>query len=82
VGAVKGEQKIEAIVDVICDMCGGNCWDKSHINLEYSTFRAEWGYLSKRDSIDWVGFYCEGCSEKIKKAIEDLGGKVLEEGAY
>ena len=82
---IKYEKRMEAtlvIADIICDICGNSCNEKSTSLFEYSRLFADWGYGSKKDGLRWNGHFCEECSNKIKGFIESLGGKVEEKNEH
>jgi len=68
------EVKQEIVKDIICDCCGKSCFEIC--DYEYAQLRATWGYGSHRDTEQWNCDLCEQCSDKVKKYIEELGGKI------
>jgi hypothetical protein len=77
-------QKIEIVTletqvttDILCDMCGRSCKSQNQL-YEFATFKATWGFSSKRDMLNWHADLCESCSERVKDFIEKNGGTVRE----
>jgi hypothetical protein len=59
----------EEVVDVICDRCGGSCWDKEHMNLEFAEMKAMWGYCSSKDCERHKIQICEKCYDEMIKTM-------------
>lgn len=64
------------VVGYSCDICKKRCDEGNKYNHEYSTFRAIWGYGSKKDGDEWNGVFCEDCSDRILEFIESLEGTI------
>lgn len=63
----------EAIVDVLCDMCGRST-RRDH-NMEYATLSAEWGFDSYRDIMadpsQAVDVHlCDRCCKEVEEYIK------------
>lgn len=71
----KTQKLVWQVSDVICDMCNQTCL-KQHGSNEYGTLEATWGYYSERDGVSEECHLCEACFAKVRKFIEDQGGKV------
>ena len=74
----KVEIKTETVVDIICDICNKSCIKSRNTNTaddvhsaEYSTLLANWGYYSKKDGEKWEFQFCEECSDKLYKFINE-----------
>lgn len=66
-------------VAIICDMCGKSCLPNPgdpRWGFEYATLEASWGFLSDWDLECHYAHFCIECYKKIKKFIEDNGGKI------
>ena len=77
---VKGQEVVERIKDVVCDVCGCSCTppDCDHGYPEFGTLDADWGYFSNgHDGLKITCHLCQNCFFLVVKHIEDgLGGKV------
>uniref|UniRef100_A0A6M3LII4 Uncharacterized protein n=1 Tax=viral metagenome TaxID=1070528 RepID=A0A6M3LII4_9ZZZZ len=60
-------KQVQTIKDVFCDCCGKSCIDSCGMNYEHSYLSASWGYGSRKDDTSWGYYFCEECSDKIKK---------------
>lgn len=67
---IHGEVKRIDIIDILCDCCGKSC--RQRMDYECANFCAQWGYDSNKDEVNWDFYFCEECSDKIFKFIEDL----------
>lgn len=54
-------QTIEAVSDVVCDLCGGSTTKGNEFTPEFATLQADWGYGSNHDGEQYEIHLCEGC---------------------
>ncbi|MBD8709631.1 hypothetical protein IFT47_23650 [Pseudomonas sp. CFBP 13711] len=57
---ITGKVEIEAITDVLCDVCRLTTRSESG-NLQFATLQALWGYGAEHDGERYELHLCEGC---------------------
>lgn len=65
----KKQKEVEEVVDVLCDRCGGSCWDKEDMNLEFAEMKVMWGYASSKDLERHKIQLCESCYDETIKIM-------------
>jgi len=70
-----------SVADVACNRCGRSCKEyldarHEHFNLEYMSFRADWGYPTPVDLEAWAGELCVDCAHAFREWIKEAGGEL------
>lgn len=70
-------KEVEEVSDILCDICGTSTKVAEYADYEYAYLAADFGYGTSYDMEAHRCHICIKCYLKIKRFIEDLGGKIL-----
>ena len=68
---VRGMEKREVIVDIICDRCKKSCKLSDSLgNISYAELNAKWPYGSYKDTEHHQLHLCEKCYDWLRKLLK------------